>query len=119
MAQHWQEILPVDRYIVAASGLLHDYDRKVLTFLYQPLIGPVCFSLYMTLWAELEENRLWSESSSHHNLMTMMDMNLKEIYQARLKLEGIGLMKCYVRHDDDNREFIYELLPPLTPEQFF
>ncbi|MDE3839866.1 Replication initiation and membrane attachment protein [Bacillus methanolicus] len=119
MALHWQEILPVDRYNVRANGLLHDYDRKVLTLLYQPLIGPVCFSLYMTLWAELEENRLWSESSSHHSLMTLMGMNLKEIYLARLKLEGIGLMKCYVRHDDDYRSFIYELQPPLTPEQFF
>jgi replication initiation and membrane attachment protein len=119
MAQHWQEILPIDRYIVAANGLLHNYDRKVLAFLYQPLIGPVCFSLYMTLWAELEENRLWSESSSHHSLMSMMDMSLKEIYEARLKLEAIGLMKCYVRQDDDNRTFIYELQPPLTPEQFF
>lgn len=119
MAQHWQEILPVDRYIVSANGLLHEYDRKVLTLLYQPLIGHVCFSLYMTLWAELEENRLWSESSSHHSLMTLMGINLKEIYMARLKLEGIGLMKCYVRNDDDFRSFIYELLPPLTPEQFF
>ena len=93
MAQHWQETLPVDQYIVASGGLLHDYDRKVLTFLYQPLIGPACLSLYMTLWAELEENRLWSQPVTHHNLMTIMDMNLKDIYQARQKLEGMGLLK--------------------------
>ncbi|MCM3588629.1 replication initiation and membrane attachment family protein [Mesobacillus maritimus] len=119
MTQHWQEILPVDQYSVASSGLLHEYDRKVLTFLYQPLIGPVCLSLYMTLWAELEENRLWSESTSHHSLMSLLDLNLKEIYQARLKLEGMGLLKTYMKNDDDNRFFIYELQPPLTPEQFF
>ena len=119
MAQHWQEILPIDRYVVAANGLLHDFDRKVLTFLYQPLIGPVCYSLYMTLWSELEENRLWSESASHHSLMSLIGMSLKDIYHARLKLEGIGLIKCYVRQEDDNRSFIYELQPPLTPEQFF
>ncbi|WP_282141441.1 replication initiation and membrane attachment family protein [Cytobacillus oceanisediminis] len=119
MAQHWQEMLPIDRYTVAASGLLHDYDRKVLTLLYQPLIGSVCFSLYMTLWAELEENRLWSSSNSHHSLMNFMDMGLKDIYEARLKLEGIGLLKVYVNKDEETRSFIYELLPPLTPEQFF
>ncbi|MBT2691213.1 replication initiation and membrane attachment family protein [Bacillus sp. ISL-47] len=119
MAQHWQEMLPIDRYTVAASGLLHEYDRKVMTLLYQPLIGSTCFSLYMTLWAELEENRLWSSSNSHHSLMNFMGMGLKEIYEARLKLEGIGLLKVYVNKEDDTRSFIYELLPPLTPEQFF
>lgn len=119
MAQHWQETLPVDLYTVAAGGLLHDYDRKVLTFLYQPLIGPSCLSLYMTLWAELEGNRLWSEPVSHHNLMSIMDMNLKEIYHARLKLEGIGLLKTFMKNNDDGRAFVYQLQPPLTPEQFF
>ena len=119
MAQHWQEILPIDRYIVTANGLLHDYDRKVLTFLYQPLIGSACHSLYMTLWAELEENRLWSESSTHHLLMNLLDLNLKDIFHARLKLEGIGLLKTYVKSIDGERSFIYELLPPLNPEQFF
>lgn len=119
MAAHWQELLPIDRYIVAADGLLHEYDRKVLTFLYQPLIGPVCTCLYMTLWAELEENQFRSEISSHHLLMNLMGLNLKDIYEARLQLEGIGLLKTYLKKDDNERSFIYELHPPLTPEQFF
>ena len=119
MAQHWQEILPIDRYVVASNGLLHEFDRKVLTFLYQPLVGTTSFSLYMTLWAELEENRVWSEPSSHHSLMSLMGINLKEIYEARIKLEGIGLIKALVRQEEDQRSFIYQLQPPLTPEQFF
>lgn len=119
MAQHWQELIPIDRYLVTSNGLLHEYDRKVLTFLYQPLIGSTCLSLYMTLWAELEENRLWSESSTHHLLMNLLSVNLKEIYEARLNLEGIGLLKTYVKSDDSGRSFIYELHPPLNPEQFF
>ncbi|MEH7272298.1 replication initiation and membrane attachment family protein [Neobacillus vireti] len=119
MAQHWQELIPIDRYLVTSSGLLHEYDRKVLTFLYQPLIGSACLSLYLTLWAEIEENRLWSESSTHHLLMNLLSVNLKDIYEARLKLEGIGLLKTYVKSDEDGRSFIYELHPPLNPEQFF
>ena len=119
MAQHWQELLPIDRYVVAANGLLHDYDRKVLTFLYQPLVGTTSFSLYMTLWAELDENRLWSEQNSHHSLMTLMGVNLKEIYEARLRLEGMGLITTLVRNEEGDRSFIYQLQPPLTPEQFF
>jgi replication initiation and membrane attachment protein len=119
MAQHWQELIPIDRYQVTSNGLLHEYDRKVLTFLYQPLIGSTCLSLYMTLWAELEENKLWSESSTHHLLMNLLSINLKDIHEARLKLEGIGLVKTYMKMDDSGRSFIYELHPPLNPEQFF
>ncbi|MCQ6273445.1 replication initiation and membrane attachment family protein [Bacillus sp. V3B] len=118
MTSHWQKLVPVDQYIVAANGLLHDYDRKILVFLYQPLIGSRCLSLYMTLWAEMEENRLWSETHSHHSLMNFMDMNLKEIYEARLKLEGMGLLKTFVKESEEHRSFVYELQPPLTPEQF-
>ncbi|PLS16952.1 Replication initiation and membrane attachment protein [Bacillus sp. M6-12] len=119
MTKHWQELLPVDRYTVSAAGMIHDYDRKILTMLYQPLIGPVCISLYITLWSELEENRLWSNSSLHYGLMNTMAINLKEIYDARVKLEGLGLLKVYKKKDNDETEFIYELHPPLSPEQFF
>lgn len=119
MAKHWQELIPIDRYVVYANGMLHDYDRKVLTFLYQPLIGASSLSLYMTLWAELEENRIWSEASTHHRLMTLMDLKLNDIYEARLKLEGIGLMTTLLRNEEKERNFIYQLEPPFTPEQFF
>ncbi|WP_019154801.1 replication initiation and membrane attachment family protein [Robertmurraya massiliosenegalensis] len=119
MAQHWKEMLPIDRYTVASNGILHEYDRKIITLLYQPLIGPISMSLYMTLWAEVEENRLWSQSNSHHSLMSFMDLHLKSIYEARLKLEGIGLLKTYVQTNEGSRSFIYELQPPLPPEQFF
>lgn len=118
MTQLWQELLAIDHYTVTANGLLHEYDRKVLTFLYQPLIGASSLGLYLTLWGELEENRLWSESHSHHSLMNFMDMNLRNIYECRLKLEGINLLKTFVKKDEEKRFFVYELQPPLSPEQF-
>ncbi|TYR82191.1 Replication initiation and membrane attachment protein [Priestia megaterium] len=117
--QHWKEMIPVDRYVVRTNGVIQDYDRKVLTMLYQPLVGTVCFGLYMTLWSELEQGRLWGKEATHHHLMALMQMNLKAIHQERLKLEGIGLLKTYVKEEEDARVFIYELIPPLTPQQFF
>ncbi|MBE2974601.1 replication initiation and membrane attachment family protein [Priestia megaterium] len=117
--QHWKEMIPVDRYVVRSNGILQEYDRKILTMLYQPLVGTTCFGLYMTLWSELEQDRLWGKESTHHHLMSMMQINLKVIYHERLKLEGIGLLKTYIKEEDDVRVFIYELIPPLTPHQFF
>lgn len=119
MSKHWQELLPVDRYLVSSAGLIHEYDRKIITLLYQPLIGPVCIGLYMTLWSELEENRLWSQSALHYNLMNTMGLNLSDVYEARTKLEGIGLLNVYKKKSDDENQFVYELIPPLSPEQFF
>ncbi|MCH1627301.1 replication initiation and membrane attachment family protein [Fredinandcohnia quinoae] len=116
--EHWN-LLPVDRYQVHTADLLHDYDRKVLTLLYQPLIGSKAYSLYMTLWSELEQNRLWGEENTHHSLMAILQSNLKGIYQERLKLEGIGLLKSYVKLENDSRSFVYELQAPLSPGRFF
>lgn len=38
MKQIWNEIQPVDRYRASSNGLLQDYDQKVISLLYQPLI---------------------------------------------------------------------------------
>lgn len=115
----WKEIAPMDRFKVACNGILHEYDRKVLTLLYQPLIGPVPFTLYLTLWARVEANRLWSDYASHHELMDFMGLNLRDLRDARLKLEGISLLKTYVRKENDHRLFIYVLQPPMSPAEFF
>lgn len=119
MKRHWNEIQPVDEYIVCLNGILHETDRRILTFLYQPLLGSTCFSLYMTLWAEVEENRLRSATANHYHLMNFLDKNLQDIYEARLKLEALGLLKTFIRKNGELREFVYELQSPLTPEQFF
>ncbi|MBS4208801.1 replication initiation and membrane attachment family protein [Bacillus sp. FJAT-50079] len=119
MRQHWNEVQPVDSFSVTMKGMLHNDDKKVITFLYQPLIGPICTSMYSTLWHAVEENRLWSEQWNHYHLMNLLGLNLQEIYQARLKLEGIGLLKTYIKNEPDARSFVYELHPPLSPEQFF
>ena len=51
--RHWKELVPVDRYIVRSNGVLQQFDRKLLTMLYQPLLGFRGYSLYMTLWSEI------------------------------------------------------------------
>lgn len=120
MMNHWQHLLAVDQYKVMTKGMLADYDRKIISLLYQPLIGPLSVSLYMTLWSELESNRLWSQGNNHYSLMNTMSLSLNEIYQARSNLEGIGLLKVYKKTNQQKETaFLYEMLAPLSPEQFF
>lgn len=119
MTWHWKQLLPVDRFSVRASSYVTEIDRLVLTLLYQPLIGAVAHSLYMTLLAQLEKDTYWSEEQTHRQLMTMLGVSLQVIYEERKKLEGIGLLKTFKRTQSDETEYVYELIPPMSPKQFF
>lgn len=110
-------LLPADTYVVYNKTILGDMDRKILILLYQPIIGSIAISLYFTLWSYLDSTETISKEWSHHHLMTSMRMKLKDIVQAREKLEAIGLMKTYQKKDNINH-YIYELFSPFTPSEF-
>ncbi|PWA12322.1 Replication initiation and membrane attachment protein [Pueribacillus theae] len=119
MGNHWKELLPIDHYQVRSNGLMHDFYRKTLTSLYQPLIGAVAYSLYMTLWSQLENEQDWSERATHRSLMNITQLDLKEILLARKKLEGIGLLTTYVKEENGERSYLYQLEVPMSPDNFF
>ncbi|RBW71504.1 replication initiation and membrane attachment family protein [Bacillus taeanensis] len=119
MSTHWKELLPVDRFQVRSRGILHDYYRQVITSLYQPLIGALAYSLYMTFWSELDDAKSWSEMSTHRSLMNLTQLNLQQLLEARKKLEAVGLLKTYVKKEQDAKLYVYELEAPFTPEQFY
>ncbi|WP_430509580.1 replication initiation and membrane attachment family protein [Gottfriedia solisilvae] len=117
--QHWMDVLPADPYTVLAAGYLHNFHRQVLTMLYQPIIGSQALSLYMTLWSECEQTDLNPNNLTHHSLMLGMRTNLKTIYEQRLMLEGIGLLKVYEGSEEGTKKLLYELQSPLDPHSFF
>ncbi|PEK99638.1 replication initiation and membrane attachment family protein [Bacillus sp. AFS017336] len=117
--QHWMDVLPADPYTVTAAGYLHNFHRQVLTMLYQPIIGSQALSLYMTLWGECEQTDLHPNTLTHHSLMLGMKNNLKSIYEQRLILEGIGLLKVYEGFENSTKKLLYELQSPLDPHSFF
>lgn len=118
MGYPWKNLSPKDGFLVKQNALLSDIDQKILTFLYQPLIGTAAYSLYMTLWTEIEEEKYWSEGILHSELLTVLNIGIPELYQARIKLEAIGLLKTYVQIDT-TKLTIYELQAPQTSEVFF
>lgn len=117
MLQSWKEVLPGDRYATRSKGLLHFYDQKIITQLYQPLTGIEGTSLYFTLWQELDSQAEGSET--HHHLMAALNLSLDRILEARKKLEAVGLLRTLKKKDAQPAFFIYELLPPLPPQKFF
>lgn len=111
-------VLPADTYVVVNKTILNDQDRKILTMLYQPIIGSVSTNLYFSLWSNLDRSEIISTEYTHHYLMTNMQMNLDEIIEARERLEGIGLLKVFYNGDNINH-YIYELYSPVSAAEFF
>ncbi len=110
-------LFPADTYIVKNATILNNEDRLTLIKLYEPVIGATAINLYFTLWANLDTLNIISTDYTHHNLMATMRLKLEDILEAREKLEGIGLMKTYVRKDSINN-YVYELYSPLEPKEF-
>ncbi|WP_054635105.1 replication initiation and membrane attachment family protein [Thalassobacillus sp. C254] len=119
MSWHWKELLPIDRYCVRTDEKPCEGDQKVLSLLYQPLIGSMAVSLYMTLASKLEKDSYWSDESNHQELMLVMGAPLNQIFEERRKLEGIGLLRTYKQAEEGSSLFIYELQAPMSPKQFF
>lgn len=111
-------VLPADTYVVINKTILNDQDRKILTMLYQPIIGAVSTNLYFSLWSNLDRSELISIEYNHHHLMANMQLNLDEIVEARERLEGIGLLKVFYNADNINH-YIYELYSPVSSYEFF
>ena len=90
-------ILPADTYTVINKTIITDKDKKIITMLYQPIIGYSAVALYNTLIDDLDKQEVMSEDLTHHHLMSTMQLRLEDIIIAREKLEGIGLLKTYVK----------------------
>lgn len=110
-------ILPADTYVVINKSVINNEDRKILSILYQPIIGPLPIMLYFSLWSDLDKIELISEEYTHHHLVTNMHLSLNEIIDSREKLEAIGLLKTYFREGTVNN-YIYELYSPLSVSEF-
>ena len=110
-------LLPADIYTVVSKTILNLEDRDNLIMLYEPIMGPLAVSLYLTLWRDLKNNNFKSEEYNHHHLMSIMKLDLKSIKEARTALESLGLLKTYVKRGDVY-SYIYELYSPMSQREF-
>ena len=111
-------LLPADIYQVIDKSLSSEQDKLVLNMLYMPIIGNIAVMLYLKLQSEVASGNYISSELSHHHLMTSMGLSLDNIKEARLKLEGIGLLKTYFLEGNIN-SYIYELYAPVNAKEFF
>ena len=111
-------LLPADLYKVVNRTIITEYDRKVIVNLYQPIIGPIATSLYFSFVSDLDKLENSSSIYSHHHLMIILKSSLDIIKKARESLESVGLLKTFVKEDENQNKYIYELYSPISPSEF-
>lgn len=111
-------LLPADTYTIINQTILTEVDKKIIISLYEPIIGPIAVSLYLTFWADLDKLELMSKDFTHHHLMTILKSKLIDIENARKSLEAVGLLKSYIKRNDNINEYLYELYSPISASEF-
>ncbi|WP_166240554.1 helicase DnaB [Paenibacillus turpanensis] len=115
------------RFCVYRNFSLSPLDHKMLTNVYQPMVGAFAISLYSLLFQQLEADRVgFSNLELQRKLFVFLNLEPNDIGRKQLvdqcsKLEAIGLLRTTRKLVLQNEEtvFEYHLLPPLSPEVFF
>ena len=107
-----------DLFKVKLASFLTDFDRKVLSELYQPMIGYSALGLFMTLWSKYERKAA-IDFVQHTILFDTMQINLKDFLEAKNKLEAVGLLRTFLNKENDIKKYVYVLYSPKSPKDFF
>lgn len=104
-----------DKINIYASSNLSIDDYASLSLLYQPLIGTKALGIYQMLFSLLDRSSLCSETFLYCNILDLLGkISDDEFNEARLRLEGVGLIETFKKND------IYAFLikMPLSPSVF-
>lgn len=113
-----KELKPKDVYRPVKARPLTSGGEQALYYLYQPITGSDAIAVYFTLLGDGEDSR--QTEYLHIDALNALDMGLPRFLAARKRLEGIGLLKVYVKDDPElGQSYLYELLEPVAPSEFF
>lgn len=107
---------PQDSFEVIQDFHLNSQHLEILNRLFTPLIGTQAIGLYhfMHQFSNDIEQPL-----THYVIMNELKENLIDFRNQMDLLEAIDLMKSFVKHDEQQTHFIYQLIQPPSPSQFF
>lgn len=115
------------RYCVYRDFSLGAVDGRMLTLIYQPMVGAFAISLYRFLAdrVPLEQVGYSSIEQQREIFLTLglepSEKGRKYLIELASKLEAVGLLqssRLYI-HENDDYMYEYELQAPLSPADFF
>lgn len=115
--RRFDETLKPKNFYQAVKALpLGSSAETALLYLYQPIIGAQALALYLTLLGDAQDQ----EAGTHLDILNCLNIGLPQFINERKRLEGVGLLKSFVRNDPEFGDFyLYEVLEPLNIPVFF
>ncbi|EFM08749.1 replication initiation and membrane attachment family protein [Paenibacillus curdlanolyticus YK9] len=115
------------RYYTFRGFSLSPLDMRMLSLIYQPMIGTSAISLYQLLYHQVMEGRTgYSAVESHRMLFLALGLEMNERGRKKLlddtsRLEAVGMLQTsrLAMPDNDDVVYEYELSAPLAPDEFF
>ncbi|MBP1156760.1 MULTISPECIES: helicase DnaB [unclassified Paenibacillus] len=115
------------RFYVVRDFALSSLDYKVLTAVYQPMIGAYALSIYYTLFHQLAADKAGcSEIEQQRKLFLALELEAgergrKHFVEQTSRLEAVGLLKTSRRFAAASEDYVYEytLYAPEKPADFF
>ena len=108
-----------DLYRIEIHYPLDDVSTDILYYLYQPLLGASALHSYMMLYTEGKRMSRFLQPSPISRLITYTSLSCNDLEKNMKKLEALGLMKTYVKSNNDLTCYVYALLSPLSVKAFF
>lgn len=91
---------PKQPFFIANRVDIFPEDVRVLVKLYQPLIGSLAFSLYFSLNEDFNAHAMLSDSTGIYALQEQLDCDVKHLFSALHKLEGVGLVQTRLLNNE-------------------
>lgn len=115
------------RFCVYRDFALSALDTKVLSVIYQPMVGGFAVSLYLSLYGLLSPDRIGFSPLDQQRMLFLStdvepgDRGRKYIIEQMSKLEAVGLLQTIRNYMIETEEYIYQyrLFQPLSPHEFF
>lgn len=108
---------PQDPFKVLQAQKLSAAQLEVLNRLFIPLIGTTAIGVYHYLSQFVSVKQ--QKDYTHYVIMSELKLNLGQFREEMNRLEAIGLIKTYAKHDDNQSQFVYQLVEPPSPKTFF
>ncbi|GKU80307.1 DnaD domain protein [Paenibacillus sp. L3-i20] len=124
---HIMQFTEHHRYYIFRDFSLSSLDYKMLSLIYQPMVGAFAVSLYQQLYHGIADGRSgYSELEPQRKLFLGLGLEMNEksrkfIIEQTSKLEAVGLLQTSRLGVPEQGDVIYEyeLSQPLSPAEFF
>ncbi|WP_342275263.1 hypothetical protein [Spiroplasma endosymbiont of Cantharis lateralis] len=105
-------------YKVILKNMIDNSNLKIITYLYQPIMGSRAVSLYYSL---INESYIFNElkkiNLSDTRLSKITDIAQKSLPKYFKKLEALGLLRTL--ENKEKKTIIFNIYSPLEPSSFF